>query len=785
MLLDYYNNQKVLSMGTFLIVCFICFIIFQIFKTNGKRAIESRNNKNIGSGSSHNSSTQDYRNLELTIRTGSYGESRRNRVEQLSTDGNEFWLPVEKTIEIKGYNINKGLLYVGKNLSTVESRSYWREIEPALINPSLAVNSVDPDYEGRSLSYWSSYKGISAEARAAYLEWLETGRNNSQTPIGYVFLYYYGLERRLLHDLKELPNDTSEKKLIINEIRRLRSIYSSNGPFDHYSRSLLDYLAFKDSAGEKLEGAFKIEERDYTKYERSYNVSINFKLALAYCALNSIPLPAGLALKWAIHDKYLRTPGIRCKEELQGLFKIKYERKYGDGDILKPNKTPISFSYRPASNTYGYSNGFYFTTDIPDLSRLEAQPRKYYSIVEECINELDAYSRQIGRGNHPENIKALSKLPKELLTQKINGRFGELFKQINSDLINEEFVFKNTLDITSLWNPDSNTKLSKKDSIEIAQFFSKYEIGFEPDARFDNYRIDSDDKMVFFRIDSKKSPKKPSKEYQTALTILHLSIVIGLADSIFKVEEKTYLESYIEDIFNLSVEEKKRIHGYLLWLEHNKPSTRGLKSKIAGLTTKEREQLLLYLVKLSDADGYIHPKEVEMLQKIAGILDIDSQQVFSLIHSVQVNDDDPILVKNKDEVIGYRLPTEPSGNELSKDIITKTLKETEEIQSILGEIFNDEEDETEIQEPKTEQVDIVGKPLLAIDEYHSKLLSKLLEKDEWERDEYEELCSELNLFPEGALEIINESSFKTYDDEILIDNGVIIINRELLQINNG
>ena len=773
-------------MGTFFIVCFICFVVYQIFKTDSNTALGNQNSKSIRGGHPNSSTTQQgYRDLEFTIRTGAYGESRRNRVEQLSTDGNEFWLSEEKAVEIKGYNINKGLLYVGKNLSTAESRSYWREIEPALINPTLAVNSVDPDYEGRSLSYWSSYKGISAEARAAYLEWLETGRNNPETPIGYVFLYYYGLERRLLYDLKELPNDAPEKEVIINEIKRLRSIYSNNGSFDHYSQSLLDYLAFKDSAKEKLEEAFENEERDYTKYERSYNGRINFKLALAYCALNSIPLPAGLALKWAIHDKYLRTPGTRCKEELQALFKIKYKRKYGDGDILKPNKTTISFSYRPASNTYGYSNGFYFTTDIPDLLRLEAQPKKYYAIVEECIDELDAYSRQIGRGNDPENIKALSKLPKELLTQKIDGRFGELFRQINSELTNEEFVFKKTLAVTSLWNPDSNTKLSKKDSIEIAQFFSKYEIGFEPDARFDNNKIDSDEKMVFFRIDSKKSPRKPSKEYQTALTILHLSVVIGLADGVFKVEEKTYLESYIEDIFNLSDEEKKRIHGYLLWLEHNKPSTRGVKSKIDGLTIKEREQLLLYLVKLSDADGYIHPKEVEMLQKIAGILDIDSQQVFSLIHSVQAKDDEPILVKNKDESIGYRLPTESNGNELNRDAITKTLKETEEIQSILSDIFNDEDDEIQTPEPKTQQADIVGKPLLAIDEYHSNLLSKLLEKDEWDRDEYEELCSELNLFPEGALEIINESSFNAYDDELLIDNGVIIINRELLQINNG
>lgn len=770
-------------MGTFLLVGFICFIIFQLFKSGGNKSLKSHNNKNIR-GRSSSSSNQGYRNLEFKIRTGSHRDSNTHQTEKLSNNPNKFWLSEEQTVEINGYYLNKGLVYVGKNLSTVESRNYWQEIEPSLINPSLPVNKENPDHEGSSLSYWSSYKGITPEARAAYLEWLESGRKDPQTNIGYVFLYYYGLERCLLHDLEKLPDPSKQAQIIIKEINRLRSIYNNNGSFNQYTQSLLDYFSYKDSALDKIKESFETEERDYIKYGTSYNVTLNFKLALAYCALHSIPLPSELALKWAIHDKYLRTPGTRCKVELQELFSIKYERKFGDGDILKPNKTPIQFSYRPASNTYGYSNKFYFTTDIPDLMKLTAKPSKYYSIVEECIDELDAYSRQLGRGNSPDDMKTLSKLPKDLLRGDLDNKFDPYIEEVNSDLLNESFVFKSSRTIASLWNPEVNS-LSKKDSIEIAQFFSKYDIGFEPDARFENNKIGSNDKIVFFKINSKTSPKKPSKEYYSALTILHLSIVVGLADDVFKIEEKRFLENYIEDIFNLSIEEKKRIHGYLLWLEQSKPSTRGVKSKIDGLSLAEREKLLLYLVKLSNADGYIHPKEVEILQKIAGILEIDSQLIFSLIHSVQANNDDPVLVKNKDKESGFSVPKEKGSNQLNKEAINKTLKETEEIQNILGEIFSDKEDEIQNSEVVTREDIVISTPIFTLDDYHSKLLHKLLEKEEWERDEYEELCAELNLFPEGALEIINESSFEAFDDELLIDNGVITINRELMDFNNG
>ncbi len=779
-------------MGTFLIVCFICFIIYQIFKSDGSRTLDRPSErKQVEHGSRNKSVNNLYSsNNEPKASRGSFSHIDKiasgERTQKLTTNSDILWVRKDRPIKIQGYHLVEGLIYVGENLSTIDSRSYWREVEPSLVNPKLRVNKQNPDYEGKSLGYWSSYKTISKEARAAYLEWLASNRDDPATPIGFVFLYYYGLERRVLYDIESWGDKYGELPLIIEEVKRLRNIYSDNSSFERYSRSFLEYLTFQDDIGNKLIEAVNQEELDYTKYENSYyEAGLNFRLVLAYYSLNQIPLPPRVALKWGIWNKSLRTPATRCKKEFQKLFEEKYKERFGKGDIVKPNKKKIFFSYHPASNSFGYQNRFKLDIDIPDLLNLESKPRKYYSIVEECIYELDAYSRRLGRGADPNDIQALSQLPKRLLVDKIDQSLRLFIEEVESDLTNDLFVFKNSADLIKLWNKGVDSKLTKKESVEMAQFFSKFDLGLEPDARFDNSKVESGNGVIFFKVEGWLSPKKPSKEYKSALTILHLSVVVGLADGVFKKEEKDYLESYIEELFKLTGEEKKRLHCYLVWLEQSDPTVRGLKSKLDQMTYRDKESILFYLVKLSDADGYIHPKEVEMLQKLANIFEIDKQKVFSLIHSVQANDDEPILVKNKDEAIGYRLPTQPNVNELNKDTITKTLKETEEIQSILSDIFNNEDDEIQTPEPKTEQADKVGKPLLAIDEYHSNLLSKLLEKDEWDRDEYEELCSELNLFPEGALEIINESSFNAYDDELLIDNGVIIINRELLQINNG
>jgi len=122
------------------------------------------------------------------------------------------------------------------------SRSYsgnWtaqRTIDPALINPSLKVATRNPDSAGTKMGYWPSYSTIEPECRLAYLQWLADGKKDPNASIGYVFLYFYGIERRIIADM---PAD-EEILALVAEIERLRSIYSSNGSFGGYSARLID-----------------------------------------------------------------------------------------------------------------------------------------------------------------------------------------------------------------------------------------------------------------------------------------------------------------------------------------------------------------------------------------------------------------------------------------------------------------------------------------------------------------------------------------------------------------
>ena len=79
------------------------------------------------------------------------------------------------------------------------------------------------------LPYYPSFSQISPEGRASYLNWLSSDRTDPNVDIGYVFLYFYGLEFRAVFEDKNHQE-------IYKELIRLRNIYSSkNHSFNTYA----------------------------------------------------------------------------------------------------------------------------------------------------------------------------------------------------------------------------------------------------------------------------------------------------------------------------------------------------------------------------------------------------------------------------------------------------------------------------------------------------------------------------------------------------------------------
>ncbi len=144
------------------------------------------------------------------------------------TSSGPVWHPPGAPVQIAGHLVSDGMIYVGR------STGRFGHVDGCFVDPSLPVASSAPS--AGSLGYWPSYAGITPECRRAYLEWLAAGKRSPCIDIGYVFLYFYGLERRLF---VETP-PAEEVGALVAEVERLRTIYAGNRSFDGYSRRLLD-----------------------------------------------------------------------------------------------------------------------------------------------------------------------------------------------------------------------------------------------------------------------------------------------------------------------------------------------------------------------------------------------------------------------------------------------------------------------------------------------------------------------------------------------------------------
>lgn len=334
------------------------------------------------------------------------------------------WIAPGETIKIDKFEINRGFFYVGGRLNSMDGYS----TEASLVDPTLKINTNSPDYTGEYMDYWPSYDSITPKSRAAYLEWLASDRSDPETCIGYVFLYFYGIERRLLVDDRNGAVPYNEREALVLELKRLKDIYGHNRSFNNYATSFLSYLWILNpdcrAINELPSDDLLVAKRNFTSV---------FKFLLADTVQNGKPLNEELALAWVkSHPDYsLRTPARRCEDEFGILFKLRYRTRFGDGLKIKPNRTRLRLDYYTASASLRGDHRI--ELDLPDASLLKAPVKKLMDLAESCTKELEPLSRFIGRpGNSRDSIRALSLLPNDLAGLISDPRLDRIRTWMNS-----------------------------------------------------------------------------------------------------------------------------------------------------------------------------------------------------------------------------------------------------------------------------------------------------------------------------------------------------------------
>jgi len=660
---------------------------------------------------------------------------------------NARWIGSGEQITVAGYTIQGGFLYVGQHLSPVAG---WRDVEPALVNPALQIDDDNFDWAGGQMSYWPSYSEIAPGCRAAYLRWLADGRKHPTVGIGYVFLFFYGLERRLMADAARTPLPPGERESILTEVERLLSIYGQQASFAKYAGDFLTVNRLRGGSEAISEGPPPAVAGP------AFEVPLALRVGLGEFSAMGRPIPPEWALAWvrAHPETHLRTSAQRCAAEFEALFLQRYRRQFGQGMIVKPNKSRISAAYRPASASFEGSVPVPLH-DLPDLTVLTAPIRKLQEIAESCTDDLDPYSRLIGRDPSAQGTLAgIALLPAELAAQHQGADAQRLAMWVEEAMGAGDAATVDGAQLLRLWGAEAQDKLPKADAVLLAQFLQKRGFGLEPDVRFGGAPLSADTKAVLFRLPA-ESPATLSAQYHAASVLLHLAAVVAQADGSLDDSEERHLIGHLQAALHLEKPEGLRLAAHLRWVLANPVGLGGLKKRLAQLDDPRRQAVAQFLVTVAGADGRIEPAEVKILTKIYSLLGLDTARVYTDLHELGLSDVDagPVTVRPAVPAhSGFKIPAPPAsappGFVLDAERVRAKMAETVAVGALLRGVFVEEEEPV----PAVASTGAIAE----LDEAHSEFVRTLAARASWPRAELEATAARLRLMLDGALELIND-----------------------------
>ncbi len=726
--------------------------------------------------------------VTVSVDTGSemevlFTSTTRHPVEaaKLARAADQLWIPPESDAKVENRLISGGMVYVGPSLLPVGG---WQDCEPALIVPALKVARGGSDYSGQGMGYWPSYTEIPAKSRATYLDWLVGGRSDGDAYIGYVFLFFYGLERRLLFDLRYLPERRGEARALIAEVERLRSAYAGNSSFDGYSTSLLQ-------VARALWSEERAWERPPTFGSRGSELASEVRLALGRIVAAGEPIPSEWALAWVTGhpETRIRTPARRCPDEFRQLFMRRYHQQFGNGMVLKPNKRRLKISHRPASSSFGGQVDIPFD-DVPDVGTLTAPVRVLREIAETAMSELEGYSRFIGRS--PEKVHSLegrSLLPLELAESRTSPESEGLRSWITERLDGGDGAAVVGADLMAHWDCVRSDLMSKAEVSSFARVLESLGCGIEPDPRFGGGSIRKGQMVILFPLGPERLAAA-SPSYRAATLLLHLAALVASSDGDFRDCEERHLEEHLEQSMHLDAEEARRLRAHLKWLIAEKPSTAGIKRRLESIDVGQRQFFAEFAIATAGADGSIDHEEILTIEKIYRLLGLDPKQAYGDVHSLQTGDawhpaEHPVTVRPPGPTeAGRTIPdslsqqpvTETNRIELDMDRVERMLAETAEISRVLAEVFVEESSEPEVLEVDR----VISNTVAGLDARHTSLLRALAGRSELSGAEFEKLAEHLDLLADGAYETLNEAAFDGTDRPLLEGDDPVELDLDVL-----
>ena len=683
------------------------------------------------------------------------------------------------SISVAGYDLLEPLIYV------VDSAS-CKDFDASVLELRRKIGKPQTEH-GRNLPYWPKLSEAEPHQVANYLHWLSGGRKDPNIEIGYVFIYFYGLERRALVENQDVIP-------ITKEVVRLISIYKSCNSFCRYASNLIVYLLLLKRLKPtdqlidyllKLQGGFISEEL--------------YSTLLGYLAHEKKPLPPLWAFHLSKRDERTVSSVVvsRVDEEFKKLFVKKYS-------AVMPQMVPRLGSSRtktkyhaasPSLSSYqGYDNS------IPEVqwSNVIGWKQQFKSVVEiynSCIEDLRAYSRK-KHGQKSDSIAAYDALPPELKEERehpVTPKWNYLLDTAETE---NGITLVTAGKISELRSIPYRPKLTITQSKNICELVDSLGACLEPDARYTNHAYTWGEYIAVIKLlDESILPNSPN--YHAVNTLLPLAMDVSLADGEVQIEERMLIKDFLNERFMLTANESIRLDALVeYYLKNGVSQVTGLKQKMASTFSEvQRQALGKFLVEIAAASEGISDTEKKVLEQTFKLLGLSKDILDSFIEQfIPAIADKPILVKQiSEDEPGETIP--PKHRILDLDKIRRIKIESMQASQILVDAMSNFSTDVEL-EHEAQETDVA----VAEDTSYNSVETQgransvdisinirpfylaVIAKSTWSASELQIVARQCGITLSAVIEEINKWADEHLGDFLIIEDGdVIHIRTDLLE----
>lgn len=702
----------------------------------------------------YNSTTSKY--IENNYSTNSYSNtSYANRPYQTQKNKVETkFYSVDSEINLFGYELKSPFIYVSDSKHT---------------DLAFLISTKDiPNFTGsdtRELGYWPNYSQLNSVQKGKYIKWLASGKNDPNIDLGYVYIYYYGLEYRALIEKQDIKTILFEVINLVSKYNRLR-----------YGFDLIAYLILKNNFNDeekvKLLQFIKNNSQHYL-YNECTNAIIK-KLS---------PNNFEEKLKFAPYQFMTGNETYSLSDRKTELLDF-YFKEY-----LKI--TPIAQQYTVKQQKYSYyiamGYGYHNDNQVSYECMVPSQQAKQvWNKGRKALKNLKITIKKFDNsGSELTDIEKYVYLPEVLRKDIIS---------LNETIRLEDESIKTIAELIKSFDLPIPENITQRQSEFIAEACEAFGYCIEPDARYIQKAYKKDSKVIIFE----KKFKNIDVNLQTYIVpsfLLDLGFKIALEDEELLEIEIEYIMNFIFGKFPLNQLERQRLqYRAKLIKETTDVGTTDLIKKLLEKSTSDSlDMICKFLVSVAAADGIIKSKEFCLLKKCFSQLGLAEEYLNNLLSVLSISDD-PIVIQKASEPRkkGSKIPKQEMEPKeeikfvLNKEKVSNILIDTSQVQKTLNEIFTDESvhapTDAHLEEDNTEtSVETEGN----LEPAYFNILKIIIEKPQWSSRELMTLVQNVGLMLNSTIDKINEWSDEEYGDFLIEEeDNLYLINQEILTIIN-